>query len=112
MISVVADDRGWGVLSKTVDIMSIFQYQSTIFYAQYYQMKVPTDDKMNGINLWFLIEILSFYGYILSAMIFILFNICKSSMGWLKKADDRHHFDFIAYHRKDLDWAAFVQILF
>ena len=75
-------------------------------------MNSDCDHKLIGINVWFIIEILSFYGYILAAVIYILTNICRSSCGWLKKHPDRHHFDFIAYHRKDLDWAAFVQILF
>jgi hypothetical protein len=68
--------------------------------------------KMSGINLWFIIEILSFYGYILSAVIFIIMNICRSSLGWLPVHPERHKHDFVSYHRKDLDWAAFVQILF
>ena len=49
---------------------SILQYQATIFYAQYYQMN-SKDYKLSGLNLWFLIEILSFYGYIISAVLFI-----------------------------------------
>jgi len=30
--------------------------------------------KLSGINVWFIIEILSFYGYILAAILFILEN--------------------------------------
>lgn len=36
-------------------------------------------------------------------------------MGWLKRGiehDDRYKYDFITYYRKDLDWLAFVTILF
>jgi len=29
-------------------------------------------EKFNGINTWFIIEILSFYGYILAAILYIL----------------------------------------
>ena len=75
-------------------------------------MKSPNDVKMKGINLWFIIEIWSFYGYILSAVTFIIMNISRSSLGWLPVHPERHHHDFVTYHRKDLDWAAFVQILF
>lgn len=99
-------------MGKTVDIISIFQYQATIFYAQRYQMSACSSEKLRGINIWFLIEILSFYGYIFSAIIYILINICRSSFCVLKKSPELHKIDFIAYHRKDLDWAAFVQILF
>ena len=35
-------------------------------------------------------------------------------MGWLRKdfMQDRYKYDFLQYHRKDLDWFAFVTILF
>jgi len=71
-------------------------------------------DKMLGLNCWFIIEILSFYGYIFGAVVFIFINICKSSFGLLNKdyMKNRYKYDFINYHRQDLDWAAFVQILF
>jgi hypothetical protein len=70
--------------------------------------------KLTGINTWFIIEILSFYGYILSAIVFIFENSIKSS--WANEKNphlsDRYKSDFVAYHRKDLDWCAFVTILF
>jgi hypothetical protein len=77
-------------------------------------MNSPTDSKLTGINTWFIIEILSFYGYILSAMVFIfahsLMNTIKPK--YLHCHKDRYKSDFVAYHRKDLDWLAFVSILF
>jgi len=86
-LSIVANSRGYHVLEKIFDTISIFQYQGTIFYAQYSQMTSPPDRRLKGINLWFIIEILSFYGYILSAIAFIFENSFKSSLGWL----DRTH---------------------
>ena len=76
-------------------------------------MNSDPKDKLVGINTWFVIEILSFYGYILSSIAFILENSIKSSLGWLDKSHlaDRYKSDFIAYHRLDLDWLAFVTIL-
>ena len=71
--------------------------------------------RLTGINTWFIIEILSFYGYILSAVVYIVEHSLKSSAGFPKKQNDSdplYKHDFIAYNRKDLDWAAFVQILF
>ena len=65
-------------------------------------------NKFEGVNIWFIIEILSFYGYILAAVFFILINICKSSLGWANFDPKRYKLDFIVYYRKDLDWAAFV----
>ena len=104
------------VMAKVFEVVSIFQYQATIFYAQYYQMNSPNEKKLTGINGWFIIEILSFYGYILSAVVFIYEYQIKSSLGLLRKDDHEkrkevYRFDFVAYHRKDLDWMAFVTIL-
>jgi hypothetical protein len=70
--------------------------------------------RLTGINIWFIIEILSFYGYLLAAVVFIFTNSCRSSLGWLNKKSlqNRYKYDFVQYHKKDLHWAAFVQILF
>lgn len=69
-------------------------------------------NRLTGINTWFLIEILSFYGYIFSAIIFIFTHSLACSCGINKKPafdiDPAFRHDFIAYNRKDLDWAAFV----
>lgn len=37
-----------------------------------------------------------------------------SSLGYINKADfkGRYEYDFLSYHRDDLDWFAFVVILF
>lgn len=56
------------------------------------------DRKMSGMNVWFIIEILSFYGYILSAMLFIVEHSIKSSLGILVKTEatkDRYKIDFL-----------------
>ena len=63
--------------------------------------------------MWFIIEILSFYGYILAAILFILENSIQSSLGTLDKTNirDRYKTDFIVYHRREIDWFAFILIL-
>ena len=101
-------------MEKMCDTISIFQYQATIFYAQWYQMQSSEMTKLSGINVWFIIEIVSFYGYILAAILFILENQIKSSLGWLNKEyiRDRYKTDFIVYHRREIDWFAFILILF
>ena len=73
-------------------------------------MNCDADTKMTGVNTWFLIEIFSFYGYIMAAMITILINIVKSSCGYLDKEEmkERHEYDFMIYHEMDIIWAAFV----
>ena len=69
---------------------------------------------MSGINVWFVIEIFSFYGYILAAILFIAENMIASSLGLINKNDykERYKYDFLSYHRDDLHWFAFVVILF
>lgn len=69
---------------------------------------------MQGINVWFVIEIFSFYGYILAAIIYIAENMIASSFGLIDKSDhkERYKYDFLSYHRDDLHWFAFVVILF
>ena len=73
-------------------------------------------NRVTGVNVWFLIEILSFYGYIFSAILFIFTNSIISSLG--KKIvptfnpDPIYRHDYLMFYRKDCDWAAFVQILF
>jgi hypothetical protein len=81
-------------------------------------MNSPPEVKLTGINCWVFIEIMSFYGYILSAWAFIFETSIKSSLGWSKHRDDnecekdRYKEDFIKFYRKDIDWLAFVTILF
>ena len=79
-------------------------------------MSTDKNQKLIGLNGWFLIEIISFYGYILSAGVFILERSIKSSLGRIKKdwpsEQFLYQFDFIVYHRKDLNWFAFLTILF
>ena len=75
------------------------------------QMKADPKDKMNGINTWFIIEILSFYGYILSAVVLIIRNTCLSSWGYRKKVATEFGKDFLAKHKGNMDWAACIIIL-
>jgi hypothetical protein len=71
------------------------------------------EHKMSGLNLWFIIEILSFYGYIVSAVIFIFEQSLMSSLGYINKESvkERFKFDFLQYHIQDCNWIAFVTIL-
>jgi len=80
-------------------------------------MNSPLERKLVGINGWFMIEILSFYGYILSAMAFLIESSLRSEFasrgGYVDtRKTECYKADFINYFRKDLDWLAFVTILF
>lgn len=57
--------------------------------------------ELKGYNLWFTIEIIAFYGYVFSAILYIIENQVRSSMGILNKKymKDEYEYDFITYHR-------------
>ena len=77
-------------------------------------MNSSNDKKMIGINGWFIIEILSFYGYIFAACFFIFERIILSSLGMTHDKNhmsDIYKYDMVSYFGKDLDWLAFVTIL-
>ena len=81
-------------------------------------MNSKPEEKLAGMNIWFVIEILSFYGYILSAIFFIWLKSIQSSLDWQNKSHmkmeykkDRYKYDFLAYHETDINWTAFVFIL-
>ena len=112
MMGFIADVNGHYHLEKVFDTLTIFLYQTTIFQAQYHQM-ASNVISLTGYNLWFTIEIVSYYGYITSAMLFIFDNSIMSTLGYLNQDQykDRYRHDFINYHRKELDWFAFLIIL-
>ena len=101
-LSYICDLKEWYAVSKCLDTISIFQYQATIYYVQNYQMNVE-EGKMLGLNLWFIIEIMSFYGYILAAIIYItawmLESTYRSYRGVDRKRTDNYKYDFIRVHR-------------
>ena len=70
LLQFACEEYNWDATDKVLETISIMQYQTTIFYAQYYQMN-SKQHKMVGLNMWFIIEIMSFYGYILAGVIYI-----------------------------------------
>jgi len=69
---------------------------------------------MSHLNMWFIIEIMSFYGYIMAAMFFLFERSFRSTFGWLKKSEqtkDVYQYDILAYFKRDTDWYAFITIL-
>jgi O-antigen/teichoic acid export membrane protein len=60
------------VLANVLQIFSVILNTITVFYAQYFQINHETqEEKLTHLNMWFIIETLVFYGYIVSAMGFI-----------------------------------------
>ena len=68
---------------------------------------------LEGYNLWFTIEIISFYSYIFSAILFIVERTMLSSLGLSnkKQVSDLYMYDFLNYHVKEATWFAFVHLL-
>lgn len=99
-------------MAKLFDSLSIFIFQATIFYAQCYQMESDAI-LLEGYNLWFTIEIITFYGYITAAILYIFESTIMSNLGFLDKEPlkDRYKYDFIHYHDMDLQWYSFIMIL-
>ena len=65
-----------------------------------------------GYNLWFQIEIVTFYGYQLAAILFILESTIRSNFGLMNKEhiSDRYQYDMIHYHLQELHWMSFIVI--
>jgi len=65
-----------------------------------------------GYNLWFQIEIVTFYGYQLAAILFILESTIRSNFGLMNKdhISDRYQYDMIHYHLQELHWMSFIVI--
>ena len=68
---------------------------------------------LEGYNLWFTIEIISFYSYIFSATLFIIERTVLSSLSLCnkKQVQDLYMHDFLNYHAKEATWFAFVHLL-
>ena len=100
-------------VEKVLDIHSIFCFQITIFYCQMHQMNSKAVF-LEGYNLWFTIELLSFYGYMGAACLFILERAIRSSFGWINKelVSDCYKHDFITFHEQDIMWQAMIFIMF
>ena len=56
--------------------------------------------RLEGYNLWFTIEIITHYSYILTAIYFIFESSIMSNFGYLDKKhiSDRYKYDMISYH--------------
>ncbi len=62
------------IISHTLNWISLFFYQGSIFYtqAQYFSIGNECDESAKNIQNWFFIEIVTFYGLIGSAMLFLI----------------------------------------
>jgi len=63
--------------------------------------------------MWFIIEILSFYGTIISAVYFIMHHQIMSSLEMNHQEDylDRFKYGFLKYHRYSIHYLSFALIL-
>ena len=63
--------------------------------------------------MWFIIEILTFYGYIVSAVGFIAWNQIHKSLGFHQpvRYAERYKYGFLQYHKDALKWLSLLTIL-
>ena len=108
------------VIQKCFELTAIMYYQGVIFLAQYQQMNEEPKEKMNGINTWFLIEIFSFYGYIISAIILSIKHSLLSTFGLLERDDEIDEIedlrtygknDWLENNRANVEWSAMILIM-
>lgn len=112
LASFFSNINGMYSMEKFMDVTGMFFAQSTMFYTVFHQLHNKSV-LLQGYNLWFTIEILTFYGYMVGSIIYIFERAIRSNFGLLSKASvkDCYKFDFMLYHNKPMYWTAFIFIL-
>ena len=67
---------------------------------------------LEGYNLWFTIEIISFYSYIGAAILFIFESTVTSNLGIKEKDQHAYKHDFITYYNDELNWMSIIFMMF
>jgi hypothetical protein len=78
-LSIVATILGltdFSIIEGALDWLSIIFYQGSIFYAQsqYFLAEKACETAMPQLHKWLLLEIITFYGLIVSAVIFLVLS--------------------------------------
>lgn len=73
LISFLLNYYDFSVFSRALDWLSILFYQGSIFYtqSQFFKAEDACSEQMPNLHKWFLVEIITFYGFIISAVLFI-----------------------------------------
>ena len=104
--------NGYYVLAKLIQITSVILNTLSIFYAQFVQINHKNQQqKITGLNMWYIIEVLTFYMYLLSAMGFIAKTQILRSCGKQQQYDDRYKYGFLRFHQIQLKWLSLLMIL-
>jgi hypothetical protein len=104
-LSIVACILGWtdfSIIEGALDWLSIIFYQGSIFYAQsqYFLAEKACETVMPQLHKWLLLEIITFYGLIVSAVIFlVLSSLFKIEAGLLTIQADRDTTDYITWSK-------------
>ena len=91
----------WGneIVSRGLDTFSLVVYQGAIFYTQttFFVADKSCETQMPELHKWFMIEIISFYSLILSAIIYLfLGSLFTFKRGGLL-TDDKKDTDFLTW---------------
>ena len=104
------------VVGRLLSCLEIFLYQGIVLFEQYKLLKYdPTNanEHERSSYIWILLEITTFYLYISSAIIFLLFIQCRGMLGYTHKKhnDQRYKQDALDYYIFDIDWFAFIFVM-
>jgi hypothetical protein len=90
------------IISHIMDWLSIFFYQGSIFYtqSQFFLAENECEQQAKSLYYWFLLEIITFYGLIFSAIIYlILAAIFSVRGGMLIDMSQKDKIDFITWSK-------------
>jgi len=90
----------FSIIGRALDWLSIIFYQGSIFYAQsqYFLAEKACETVMPQLHKWLLLEIITFYGLIVSAVIFlVLSSLIKIEARVFAIEEDRDTTDYITW---------------
>ena len=88
--TAVLASRGHEVVGRLLSCFEIFLYQGMVLFEQYKLLKYDksrANEREQSAYIWILLEINTFYLYISSAIIFLLYIQCRGICGKTKKKE-------------------------
>ena len=112
------------LLLNTALILQVFSFTGIIMFAQFQICNSVKDDwstsgRASSIY-WLIIEVITSYFYILSAILYLFYVSCKGTMANDRKFRDgkdevykqRFKYDALEYYKSDIDWFALILVPF
>jgi hypothetical protein len=102
IVSCILGFTDFSIIEGALDWLSIIFYQGSIFYAQsqYFLAEKACETVMPQLHKWLLLEIITFYGLIVSAVIFlVLSSLFKIEAALSAIQEDRDTTDYITWSK-------------